>query len=126
MIALSRGRSCSCRRIANPDIASRTAADAGLTNYTTFVNQTKDAANQPVNIGLHYVAAQSSALNAQPLDSDGDGVPDYVEGERGTDPNNPMSDGVTNDLYNAAYNRHSGHILTINKGCKGKEVGSVR
>ncbi len=82
---------------------SRTAAAAGLTNYTTFVNQTKDAAGQPVNIGLHYVAAQSPALNAQPLDSDGDGIPDYVEGEHGTDPNNPMTDGVTNDIYNAIY-----------------------
>jgi hypothetical protein len=53
-----------------------------------------------VNIGLHYVAAASYQL---PLDSDGDGVPDYVEAEYGTDINNAMTDGVTNDTYNVAY-----------------------
>jgi len=78
---------------------SRTAADAGLTQYTTFINQGKDSASQPVNIGLHYVAA----TNALPLDSDGDGIPDFVEVENGTDPNNAMTDGMTNDIYNVAY-----------------------
>jgi len=81
---------------------SQTAA-AGLTNYTTLINQTKDAANQPVSIGLHYVAAQLSPLTAQQLDSDGDGIPDYVEGEHGTDPNNPMTDGVTPDAQSWVY-----------------------
>ncbi len=78
---------------------SRTAGDAGLTQYTTFANQNKDASNQPVNIGLHYVAA----TNSLPLDTDGDGVPDYVEAEHGTDLNNVMTDGSTNDAYNMAY-----------------------
>jgi hypothetical protein len=78
---------------------SQTAADAGLSQYTTFTNQAKDTASEPVDIGLHYVAA----TNSLPLDSDGDGVPDYVEAEHGTDLNNSMSDGVTNDLYNSAY-----------------------
>jgi hypothetical protein len=78
---------------------SRTATDAGLAQYTTFVNQTKDAASQPVNVGLHYV----TATNSLPFDSDGDGVPDFVEAEHGTDLNNAMTDGVTNDTYNAAY-----------------------
>ncbi len=78
---------------------SRTAADADLTQYTTFINQGKDSASQPVNIGLHYVAS----TNALPLDTDGDGIPDYVEVENGTDPNNAMTDGMTNDIYNAAY-----------------------
>ena len=78
---------------------SRPAADAGLTQYTTFTSQAKDSADQPVNIGLHYVAA----TNSLPLDTDGDGVPDYVEAEHGTDPNNPMTDGVTPDAYNTAY-----------------------
>jgi hypothetical protein len=78
---------------------SRTAADAGLTQYTTFINQGKDSASQPVNIGLHYVAA----TNSLPLDSDGDGIPDYVEAVYGTDPNNAMTDGVTPDAFNAAY-----------------------
>jgi hypothetical protein len=78
---------------------SRTATDAGLTQYTTFTNQSKDASNQPVNIGLHYVAA----TNSLPLDSDGDGVPDFVEVEHGTDLNNQMTDGVTNDAYSSVY-----------------------
>ena len=85
---------------------SRTAAEAELSQYTTFVNQFKDASNQPVNIGLHYVAttnSQLSTINSQPLDSDGDGVPDYVEAEHGTDPNNNMTDGVTPDALNVAY-----------------------
>ena len=78
---------------------SRTASDAGLTQYTTLSNQTRDEADAPVNIGLHYVAA----TNSLPLDSDGDGVPDYVEVEHGTDPNNPMTDGMTPDAYSDAY-----------------------
>jgi Immunoglobulin domain len=85
---------------------SRTAAAAGLTEYTTFANQTKDPSNQPVNIGLHYVAATNNSsliTYNSPLDSDSDGVPDYVEVEHGTDLHNPMTDGVTNDTYNVAY-----------------------
>lgn len=86
---------------------SRTAGAAGMAQYTTFTNETKDVASQPVNIGLHYVAA----TNNVPLDSDGDGIPDYVEDANGngvvdpgeTDPYNPMTDGVTNDIYNIAY-----------------------
>jgi hypothetical protein len=89
------------------EAGSRTAGTAGLAQYTVFANQTKDAANSSVNIGLHYVAA----TNGVPLDSDGDGIPDYVEDANGngvvdageTDPNNPMTDGVTNDIYNSAY-----------------------
>lgn len=89
------------------EAGSRTAGAAGLAQYTVFTNQTKDVASSPVNIGLHYVAATNNA----PLDSDGDGIPDYVEDANGngvvdageTDPNNPMTDGVTNDIYNAAY-----------------------
>jgi hypothetical protein len=78
---------------------SRTASDAGLSQYTTSTSEGKDAANYPVNIGYHYVAA----TNSLPLDSDGDGIPDYVEVENGTDPYNPMTDGVTPDAFNSAY-----------------------
>ncbi|MGH7976701.1 MAG: immunoglobulin domain-containing protein, partial [Limisphaerales bacterium] len=89
------------------EAGSQTAGAAGLAQYTVFANQTKDAASSPVNIGLHYVAA----TNNVPVDSDGDGIPDYVEDANGngtvdageTDPNNTMSDGVTNDIYNTAY-----------------------
>jgi hypothetical protein len=78
---------------------SRTAGDAGLSQYTTFISQAKDSASQPVNIGLHYVAA----TNSLPLDTDGDGVPDYVEVEHGTDPTLASTDGVTPDALNVAY-----------------------
>ena len=78
---------------------SRTANEAGLTQYTTFINQIKDTSNAPVNIGLHYITATNNA----PLDFDGDGVPDYVEAEHGTEINNAMSDSITNDTYNGAY-----------------------
>ena len=78
---------------------SRTAIEAGLAQYTTFVNQMKDASDQPVNIGLHYVTAANNA----PQDSDGDGVADYVEAEHGTDPTLAMTDGETPDALNAAY-----------------------
>ncbi len=78
---------------------SRTASDADLSQYTTSTTESKDAASYPVNIGYHYVAA----TNSLPLDSDGDGIPDYTEVEHGTDPNNAMTDGTTPDAYNAAY-----------------------
>jgi hypothetical protein len=78
---------------------SHTASEAGLEEYTTFANQFKDPSNSPVSIGLHYV----TTTNSLPLDSDGDGVPDYVEAEHGTDPHNAMTDGSTPDTLNAAY-----------------------
>ncbi len=64
-----------------------------------------------VNIGLHYVAANSYG---QPMDSDSDGIPDYVENWHGdgnyelhtdteTDWQNPMTDSVTPDPYNTVY-----------------------
>lgn len=86
---------------------SRTAGDAGLAQYTTSIYQTKEGATHQVNIGLHYVAA----TNAVPLDSDGDGVPDYMEDANGngvvdsneTDPTLAMTDGSTPDAYSTAY-----------------------
>ena len=86
---------------------SQTAGAAGLAQYTTSIYQTKEGATHQVNIGLHYVAA----TNGVPLDSDGDGVPDYVEDVNGngivdaneTDPNNAMTDGITPDAYSTVY-----------------------
>ncbi len=93
---------------------SRTPADAALYQYTTQTNQTKEGdetSGHMVNIGLHYVAANSYG---QPLDSDGDGIPDYVENWHGdgsyslhtdteTDWQRAMTDGVTPDAYNTVY-----------------------
>lgn len=88
------------------DAGSRTAAEAGLFHYTTRVDQTKEGNETGnVNIGLHYVAAASSVSTA-PKDTDGDGIPDYVENWHGdgdtgssrihteneTDWNNPTTD----------------------------------
>lgn len=93
---------------------SRTAGGAGLAQYTTSTNQIKEGTTHQVNIGLHYVAATNSPLSTlhfQPLDSDGDGILDYVEDANGngvvdaneTDPNNRMTDGFTPDASNSVY-----------------------
>ena len=62
---------------------SRTPANAGLYHYTTRLDQVKEGsepAGHNVNIGVHYVAANNYGL---PMDSDGDGIPDYVEDANG-------------------------------------------
>jgi hypothetical protein len=62
---------------------STNAAGLGLYHYTTRIDQVKegnDTAKANANIGLHYVAANNYG---QPLDSDGDGIPDYVEDANG-------------------------------------------
>ncbi len=64
---------------------SRTVAAAGLFHYTTRVDQQKDI--QQVDLGFHYVALNA---NQQPVDSDGDYLPDYFEDANG----NGMQDGT--------------------------------
>ena len=64
---------------------SRTPADAGLYHYTTRRDQRKEgeeSSGHMVNIGLHYVAT-AGRRSSQPKDSDGDGIPDYVENWHG-------------------------------------------
>ena len=58
---------------------SRYATNAGLYHYTTATNQTKEAGSK-VDIGFHYIAVNASG---QPLDSDGDATPDYLEDANG-------------------------------------------
>ncbi len=51
------------------------AASIGSYHFTTQTNQTKEA-NSRIDIGYHYVAADSAG---NPIDTDGDGTPDYLE-----------------------------------------------
>jgi hypothetical protein len=93
---------------------SRSGQDAGLHQYTTRTDQIKEGDEFPsghnVNIGLHYVAT-TNASSTLPKDSDGDGIPDYVEDRNG---NGAMEDNETspalaqtitgiNDATNSVY-----------------------
>jgi hypothetical protein len=62
------------------DAGSRYAPDAGLYHFTTTTNQAKEAATK-VDIGFHYVVVDLNT--GQPYDTDGDGVPDYLEDANG-------------------------------------------
>jgi hypothetical protein len=57
---------------------SRYATNAGLKYYTVLTNQTIEGSTK-VDIGLHYI----SISNISPLDSDTDGVADYIEDYNG-------------------------------------------
>jgi hypothetical protein len=57
----------------------RTAAAASLYHYTVHTNNSKEAATT-VDIGWHGVALDGTGA---PVDTDGDGVPDYIEDVNG-------------------------------------------
>jgi hypothetical protein len=61
------------------DAGSTTADQVGLYHFTTQTNQTSET-NSVVDIGYHYVAVDASG---NPLDSNGDGIPDYLEDSNG-------------------------------------------
>jgi len=56
-----------------------TANQLGLYHFTTQTNQVPEA-NSIVDIGYHYVATDAFG---NPLDSNGDGIPDYLEDANG-------------------------------------------
>ncbi len=69
---------------ASPSLVDRgsrlaSALGLGLYHYTTQPNQVKET-NSIVDIGFHYVAVKG---NGNPVDTDGDGVPDYIEDSNG-------------------------------------------
>ena len=59
-----------------------TAGAAGMYHYTTTLDQSKEF-NSVLDIGLHYIAADGYG---EPLDSDLDGIPDYLQ--------DPAGDGI--------------------------------
>jgi hypothetical protein len=61
------------------DAGSATADLLGLYHFTTQTNQIKET-NSVVDIGYHYVALDSLG---NPIDTDGDGIPDYIEDANG-------------------------------------------
>jgi len=71
------------------DAGSRSSGSAGLYHFTARVDQTKEAGTT-VDIGCHYVAVDG---NGNPLDYDGDGLPDYFEDRNG---NGSVDTGETN------------------------------
>ncbi len=58
---------------------STTADQVGLYHFTTQTDQTPET-NAIVDIGYHYVATDNSGI---PLDTNGDGIPDYLEDANG-------------------------------------------
>jgi len=58
---------------------STTADQVGLYHFTTQTNQVPET-NSIVDISYHYVATDT---NGVPLDSNGDGIPDYIEDANG-------------------------------------------
>jgi uncharacterized repeat protein (TIGR03803 family) len=69
---------------------STNANQLGLYHFTVTTNQVVDGTNI-VSIGYHYVATDA---NGNPLDSNGDGIPDYLE--------DPLGDGLPYDGTNWA------------------------
>jgi hypothetical protein len=59
---------------------SRSGSNAGLYHFTTQTNQVQET-NSVVDIGFHYVAINPGT--GQPYDTDGDGIPDYLEDTNG-------------------------------------------
>jgi alpha-tubulin suppressor-like RCC1 family protein len=86
---------------------STTADQTGLYHYTVTTNQVVEGANT-VSIGYHYVATDAYG---NPLDTDGDGIPDYLEDANG---NGVVDTGETSwTNYNSANGLTSTNGLVV-------------
>jgi len=77
------------------NVGSCYATNAALYHFTTTTNQAKEAASI-VDIGYHYVATDG---NGNPIDTDGDGFPDYWEDSNGN--GNGGDDATSWQTYNS-------------------------
>jgi hypothetical protein len=78
------------------DVGHTNADQVGLYHFTTQTTQVKET-NSVVDIGRHYVALDSLG---NPYDTDGDGLPDYIEDANG----NGLLDGGESSWLLNAYN----------------------
>jgi len=74
------------------DTGNTNANLLSLYHYTTQTNQVKET-NSTVDIGYHYVALNPQLSTLNPVDSNGDGIPDYVQDANG---NGLVDNGETN------------------------------
>jgi len=85
---------------------SITADQVNLYHFTTQTNQTVEG-NSIVDIGYHYVATD---INGNPLDSNGDGIADYLEDANG---NGIFDAGDLGEWQISPYGLNSGNALQV-------------
>jgi hypothetical protein len=95
------------------DAGSCWATNAGLYHFTTTTNQVKEG-NTTNDIGFHYVAVDTNGL---PVDTDGDGLPDYFEDRNGNgnyDSGTDLSDWQNAYTFTNGLNDLQNYELTFN------------
>jgi len=85
---------------------STTADQVGLYHFTTQTNQVPET-NSIVDIGYHYVATDAYG---NPLDSNGDGIPDYLEDANG---DGIFDAGDLGDWQVSPYGLNGGNALQV-------------
>ena len=90
--------------------AGRTNAHLlGFYHHTTTTNQVKEGTSR-LDIGFHYVSVNSSA---QAIDTDGDGVPDYLEDANGNSAFDPSAGETDWQAYNSRFGVGGGPGLVL-------------